>query len=181
MPILPDTKDWTWVLDRPCEECGFDVRTASLESLPAQFPANAAAWQSILAGEDTASLATRPSDDRWSTLEYACHVRDVYRLANVRVALMLADDDPTFENWDQDATAVEDHYERQDPADVAAAISGAARELARLYASLPAGAATRPGTRSDGARFTVESFGRYVLHDPVHHLADVRQPSDQDL
>ena len=23
MPIEPDTKDWTWVLDRRCEECGF--------------------------------------------------------------------------------------------------------------------------------------------------------------
>src|SRR4051794_791858 len=23
-PVEPDTKDWTWVLDRPCPECGFD-------------------------------------------------------------------------------------------------------------------------------------------------------------
>ena len=29
--------------------------------------------------------------------------------------------------------------------------------------------------RFDGARFTVESFGRYVLHDPVHHVWDVEQ------
>ena len=29
------------------------------------------------------------------------------------------------------------------------------------------------GTRSDGARFTVESFGRYFLHYPIHHLWDV--------
>ena len=31
----------------------------------------------------------------------------------------------------------------------------------------------RPGRRSDGAVFTVESFGRYLVHDPVHHLYDV--------
>jgi hypothetical protein len=31
----------------------------------------------------------------------------------------------------------------------------------------------RTGTRSDGARFTVESFARYLIHDPVHHLHDV--------
>jgi len=24
MPIMPDTKDWTWVLRRACPECGFD-------------------------------------------------------------------------------------------------------------------------------------------------------------
>jgi hypothetical protein len=31
----------------------------------------------------------------------------------------------------------------------------------------------RPGRRSDGARFTVESIGRYYLHDIEHHLWDV--------
>ena len=31
----------------------------------------------------------------------------------------------------------------------------------------------RTGPRSDGARFTVETFARYFVHDPVHHLYDV--------
>jgi hypothetical protein len=31
----------------------------------------------------------------------------------------------------------------------------------------------RTGYRSDGAAFTVESFARYLIHDPVHHLWDV--------
>ena len=31
----------------------------------------------------------------------------------------------------------------------------------------------RTGARSDGARFTVETFARYFVHDPVHHLYDV--------
>ena len=31
----------------------------------------------------------------------------------------------------------------------------------------------RTGDRSDGSRFTVESFARYFLHDPVHHVHDV--------
>jgi hypothetical protein len=29
------------------------------------------------------------------------------------------------------------------------------------------------GTRSDGARFSVETLGRYLLHDIVHHLTDI--------
>jgi hypothetical protein len=33
----------------------------------------------------------------------------------------------------------------------------------------------RTGTRSDGVRFTVESFARYLIHDPVHHLDDARK------
>jgi len=31
----------------------------------------------------------------------------------------------------------------------------------------------RTGNRSDGASFTVETFARYFVHDPVHHLYDV--------
>jgi hypothetical protein len=36
------------------------------------------------------------------------------------------------------------------------------------------------GTRSDGARFNVETLGRYLLHDVVHHLVDVgvRAPAE---
>jgi len=31
----------------------------------------------------------------------------------------------------------------------------------------------RTGRRGDGASFTVETFARYFVHDPVHHLYDV--------
>ena len=31
----------------------------------------------------------------------------------------------------------------------------------------------RRGRRSDGARFSIAGFSRYLLHDPVHHLYDV--------
>ena len=31
----------------------------------------------------------------------------------------------------------------------------------------------RRGTRSDGVEFTIESFGIYFLHDPIHHVDDV--------
>jgi len=31
----------------------------------------------------------------------------------------------------------------------------------------------RTGRRSDGAEFTVDTFARYFVHDPIHHLHDV--------
>ena len=31
----------------------------------------------------------------------------------------------------------------------------------------------RKGQRSDGAAFTIDTFGRYMVHDPIHHLWDV--------
>jgi hypothetical protein len=85
---------------------------------------------------------------------------------------MLTEDDPLFDNWDQDKTAVEEQYGEQDPATVATQIPPAAHKLAQSFATVPD--RSRTGRRSDGAAFTIESFARYLLHDPVHHLHDVQ-------
>jgi hypothetical protein len=169
--ITPDTKDWTWVLRRVCPECGFDTQSFPRERIPTRLLANAEEWRELLAAPGW--LARRPRPDVWSPLEYACHVRDVFRLYHERLGLMLAQDDPTFPNWDQDATAVEERYGEQDPQVVSAELLEAARTLADGFAALREDDWQRTGRRSDGADFTVESFGRYFIHDPIHHLYDV--------
>jgi DinB superfamily len=171
MPIVPDVKDWTWVLDSRCPECGFEAGAISAGDVGQMVRDNAAEWQRVLSRPD--DLATRPSDDRWSALEYACHVRDVFRVYDQRLALMLSEDDPHFANWDQDATATTDRYNEQGPAQVAAELADAAAPLADRFDSVSGDAWQRTGNRSDGARFTVDSFARYFIHDPVHHLDDV--------
>jgi hypothetical protein len=86
---------------------------------------------------------------------------------------MLTQDGPQFPNWDQDATAVADRYQEQDPAVVARELATAAGVIAAHFDRLALGEWQRTGSRSDGAHFTVESFARYFIHDPVHHLWDV--------
>src|SRR5688572_10185275 len=124
MPIVPDVKDWTWVVDRPCADCGFDGPALRREDVGTALRANAATWVRLLDGP-AEDLRRRPTHERWSTLEYACHVRDVLRLYQARLDLMLAQDDPTYPNWDQDRTAVEERYEDQEPAAVAAELEPA--------------------------------------------------------
>jgi hypothetical protein len=170
MGIRPDTKDWTWVLRERCPECGFDSSTFPREDVGAMVRGNAAAWQEVLGRPDA---RTRPDESTWSPLEYACHVRDVFRLYDERLGLMLASDDPLYPNWDQDATAVADRYGEQDPRVVAAELRSAAEFVAAHFDALRAEDWRRTGRRSDGASFTVESFARYFVHDWVHHLWDV--------
>ncbi len=170
MPIEPDGKDWTWVLERPCPECGFRADEVTREDLGALVRQNAAAWTPVL---QRADVARRRHDDRWSDLEYACHVRDVFRIYAERLALMLAEDGVRFANWDQDASAVEDAYAEQDPAVVAIELVEAGEVLADAFDTVEGDQWERTGLRSDGAHFTVDSFGRYFIHDPIHHLWDV--------
>jgi SAM-dependent methyltransferase len=169
--LRPDTKDWTWVLERPCEECDLDARSVEHHDLPGAFRANARVWLALLA-DPAAVVRTRP--DRWSTLEYACHVHDVHQIFHDRVSSMLAEDIPHFPYWDQDESAVEGHYGSQLPSIVGPTLVAAAYAVADLYASVPTLSWQRRGVRSDGSEFTVESLGRYHLHDVVHHLHDVR-------
>ena len=168
--IVPDDKDWTWVLGETCPECGYDAAAIDVAAVGAATRAMTPLWRGVLARPDA---AVRRTPGLWSDLEYACHVRDVYRLFAVRLDLMRTQDGPHFANWDQDATALEDRYGEQDPATVAADLAQAADALAAAFDDVDPSEYGRTGFRSDGAAFTIESFARYFLHDPLHHLHDV--------
>ena len=171
MDIPPDTKDWTWVLSRPCEECGFDPRKPERDELQGIAAALGTRWLTVLPA--SGDPRERPEPLVWSRLEYACHVRDVLDLADFRVHLMLAEESPVFANWDQDATAVAEDYNAQDPQAVGNQIVERSAVLSSTLEAVTADQWGREGIRSDGARFTIESFARYLLHDPIHHLTDV--------
>src|SRR4051794_37944260 len=170
MTIEPDTKDWTWVLERTCPECGYDARAVASTEVADAVRRNGNGWVDVLHRPD---VHDRPDPSVWSPLEYGCHVRDVFRLYDYRLSLMLEQDDPLYPNWDQDVTAVAQRYDQQDPAVVAPELRDAAAAIADRFDTVTGDQWQRRGRRSDGASFTVDSFARYFLHDVVHHLHDV--------
>lgn len=170
-PGQADDKDWTWVLDRPCPECGADVGALDVAKIAALNRENTAAWADLLTTSD--AVRVRPAPDVWSPLEYAAHVRDVFKLFVTRLDLMLEEDNPMFANWNPNETAEAERYDLQDPNIVAREIEEAGYFLADRFEALRPGQLDRPGRRSDGAEFSVLSFARYEIHDPLHHLWDV--------
>ena len=170
MTVRPDTKDWTWVIEKRCPECGFEASAIPLADLPDLVRGNAAAWSAVLARPD---VRRRPEPGTWSPLEYGCHVRDACHVFAGRLALMLTADDPPFADWDQDATAIERDYPAQDPRQVAADLVRNAGEIADGFAAVRPDQWARTGRRSNGSVFTVATLARYFAHDPVHHLHDV--------
>ena len=174
----PDTKNWTWVLERPCPACHFDAGTIECHTVGRTLRSIVDAWRDVLSRGDI--VRQRPpkradSEPIWSALEYGCHVRDVFVLFNERLHLMLTQHDPAFPNWDQDATAIAKRYWEDEPTAVRETLVVAGTQLADAFDRVRDDQWLRTGTRSDGARFTIESFGRYFLHDPIHHLQDVAE------
>lgn len=161
------------MLERTCAECGFDAAAVDRAAVGDRIRAGLPRWSAVLGP----GAAARPAAEVWSPLEYACHVRDVHRVFGERVALVLAEDDPEFPNWDQDETALADDYAGQDPSTVAAELAEAAHAVATAYDALDPHDErlwSRPARRSNGSLFTLDSLARYHLHDVEHHVWDVR-------
>jgi hypothetical protein len=169
--VPPDTKDWTWVLERPCPQCGVDAGSLEPGELPRLLRDNAQGWLEVLA---TDGVASRRDATTWSPLEYACHVRDVHRVFDERLALMLERSDPAFADWDQNHAALDGHYADAVPRKVGDELAATAERVAARYAQVGGDRWSRTGRRSDGWVFTVASLGRYHAHDVLHHLWDVR-------
>jgi hypothetical protein len=169
--IEPDTKDWTWVLDKSCPECGLSAADVPPSEIAHRVQADLPRWSAVLERPDARE---RPAPGIWSPTEYACHVRDVHILFGQRIRLMLEQDGPRFPNWDQDETAIADDYASQDSATVAAQLVDAGEGMIEILGSIPDDAWDRTGFRSDGSEFTVATLTQYYLHDIAHHLHDVR-------
>ncbi|MBI9115833.1 DinB family protein [Sanguibacter suaedae] len=168
--IPADTKDWTWVLDRPCPECGLDAGGVAPEQVGALVASTLPRWAAVLARPDARD---RPDPHTWSPVEYAAHVRDVFDVMTGRLTLMLTEDDPPFADWDQDAAALAAGYESSDPVLVGQELEAAGRRAADAFGAVREGDVERPGRRSNGSVFTVATLGQYFVHDVIHHLHDV--------
>ncbi|MGW4356902.1 DinB family protein [Nocardia sp. NPDC004582] len=190
MPIVPDAKDWTWVLERTCAECGFDPDAIVFTAVPGSARDSVARLLAALRRPDA---RVRPDDSTWSALEYAAHVRDVCRIFTHRLdiarsgaprpgpaigaydtAVTVGDNGiPMFANWDQDARALAENYGAAETAVVAAELAAAVDVVARAFDAVPVGEYDRAALRGNGSAFTIDSMARYFLHDLVHHAHDV--------
>lgn len=167
--ITPDTRDWADVLTDGCPDCGFSGREDPTTA-PTTVTEAAATWQTVLTRDDA---TVRRTPARWSDLEYAAHMRDIFEVFDRRTELMLTEVDPTLDNFDGDAVALASDYEHQNPAEVAPALRTAAESYAARLSQVRGDEWDRRGFRSDGREFTVASLTLYGLHEVRHHLGDV--------
>ena len=166
----PDDKDWTWTLRQACPDCGFDAAATPATAVPAIVDDVVARFGRRLGDPDAVS---RPEPSVWSTTEYASHVRDVCEIFDVRLRAMLTEDNPLFANWDQDTTALEKQYWQQQPESAREALAAAGSAIVSTIRGVHGDQWARPGRRSNGSVFTVETLIQYFAHDLVHHAHDI--------
>lgn len=167
-PAAPDSRDWTFVVDEGCSECGYVPHDPAMtgERLRAGVPR----WTAVL---ERPGVAERPEPRVWSPLEYASHSRDLVRVLGERIAVMLEEEGAPFADYDGEAEAVRQEFWRNDPAEVAREISANTEATVEVLGRVSGEDWERTGLRGDGRPFTITELSRYLLHDVEHHLHDV--------
>lgn len=159
-----------------CDECGFDPGSLVDAALPDELRRIGSRYRApltrLLAGEDASLLRRRPEEQVWSGVEYAAHVRDVFRLFERRIVEILAEDGPALEIVDHDEAVDRGRYRELAPSEVAVEVLESAESLAARLGPLTGPEWDRCGTR-DGEMRSIRGIAHRAVHEGRHHLLDV--------
>lgn len=153
-----------------CEQCGFDSdlynRADTISSQPIIAPVLRAAAE----GLDGETLGRRPNPTTWSIAEYADHVREV-AFGN-RFAIECALNDPGIDLGPAPEASMTDSARVIDFDTAVAAVEVEFDALQDVLASL-AEDQWNATVAVDGKPTPVGWFARHVIHDGLHHMADI--------
>ena len=171
MTIEPDTKDWTWVLERSVPRVRLRRPALDRAGVPQAIRDNATLWEVVL---DTDGRRGPALEQR----VVAARVRLPRPRRQPALRPPAAADarprtTPAFDNWDQDAAAEAGDYGSRSPRPSPPRWPPRPRRSRRRTSGVrrePVG----PDRAAQRRRaFTVDTFARYHLHDLVHHAHDV--------
>jgi uncharacterized damage-inducible protein DinB len=129
----------------------------------------------LAAGLDADTLGRRPAPEEWSMKEVLAHLMELdSRLFLPRFRLMGTEDAPRFQAFDPVAWAAErDRREGRFEDDLATFRRARAETLAYL-ATLPPGAAERPGLSGFFGPLTLAQYVTHMADHDLEHLAQMR-------
>ena len=141
----------------------------NLRSLPNEL-------QDLIGELDEATLRWRPIPDKWSIKEIMCHLRDMEREAYLaRYRRMLAEDNPSLPNVDQNRVAYEGNYIEQDAKAALAEFKRLRAETIQTLEAAPAESWSRGGTHEIDGPLTIEQMvTRQIKGNDLNHLVQMK-------
>ena len=128
----------------------------------------------------TDGLRIRATPDRWSPLEYACHVRDALIVQRERVLKALRGHGAEPLPMGRDERVAHDAYNEQQPRNVAVQVE----QTALLFVDLLERLSPTDWDLEvaylfpDASMKTLRWIAVHTAHEVVHHLHDIEQPPD---
>lgn len=154
-----------------CADCAFDYAStcvADCREILARLPELVGNAARAL---DDAALRQRPAQQVWSTMEYVCHLRDVYASYTIRLYRTRTENRPAMEPMLNDLRALRFHYNELSLPGVleqlTANVAGFLDEIARVRDW------QRSATRCPEEERDALWMVRQATHEGLHHLRDI--------
>ncbi len=159
-----------------CEVCGFVWDRVSPAEVAPRIVLATSKFDRLLKS-DPERARRRPTPDRWSALEYGCHVRDVLIHVRDRVVLGAVDDNPTPHALYGSQRIELGLYANEVPSVVGDELRVVGALFGRTFDSLPPGFGDRPMFHGwpRAATRTLSWVAAQALHECEHHLADAQE------
>jgi hypothetical protein len=133
------------------------------------YLAGPAILRKSVAGMTHEQLIARPIPDRWSTLEVVCHLADFEIVIADRIKRVIAENEPTMFNGDQDLFAARLAYQDREIEDELLLIELIRKQIARILGGLKESDYQRCGIHSEYGRLSLETIvQRVTSHIPNH-------------
>ena len=159
-----------------CAHCGFSWATLSRAQIATRIGAAIESFVEVIqrAGDD---VDQRPSDERWSILEYGAHLRDVLLSIRERVVLASILDVPTGTPIFRDERVDIGFYAQDAASDVAVELQVVTYLFLKTIATLPTDFENRRLVYSPRTPLEITISGALsnALHECEHHLGDATE------
>ncbi len=157
--------------DYVCEACEIDFAQVSVADAVAVIGSLPGRVRETVSAAPAEVRRLRPRADRWSVIEYVCHLRDVYATYTIRLHRARTEHEPVLEPMLNDLRARRFRYnERSVDAvldELGATAAGFCEEVARMEQW------DRLVTRLPGEHRTARWLVRQAMHEGQHHLDDI--------
>jgi hypothetical protein len=156
--------------------CGFSDPTVSRDEIAERTRRGVVAIEALVVAA-AGQPSIRPRPQRWSTLEYTAHVRDVLLTIRDRLVVGLVEDHPAFSSLRRDERIELGLYRADTPAEVVRELRAAASMFLRLFAAIDPNVMDRTVRygNPDPTTRTLEWMGMQAVHEIEHHLDDMAE------
>ena len=159
-----------------CDHCGFSWAILTRAKVAARMSATVESFVEVMVSAD-ARVDQRPSEARWSILEYGGHLRDVILSIRERIVLASILDVPMGTPIFRDERIDLGFYAQDAASDVAAELQVATYLFLKTVATLPENYEDRRLVYSTKTplEITISGAMSNALHECEHHLGDARE------
>jgi hypothetical protein len=140
-----------------------------------RYAAGADLLKKAVAGMTLEQVAARPVPGKWSTLEVVSHLADFEVVGVDRLAVVIAESDPSLPARDERQYVARLAYDRRDLEEQLQLVELCRRHMTRILRALDDSALASRGIHSEAGPLSLEQLLERVSRHVEHHVAFIHE------